>query len=388
MPAARDRATPWIRVALAERVGALELSVHGAVRMRCCGSRTFAWPAGGALRARRDADAIVIDAGDNGTYRAGGRVVLEPAADSTRTTFGKHRYRGRIEILPAGDSLTVVNEIDLEMYLRGVVPWEIGWHGSVRRAAVEAQAVAARTYAYKRLGQYAESGFDVYAGVADQVYWGTTREDSVANRAIDATRGVVLTRGESLVEAYYSSTCGGHTSRIDAVWPKPPQPYLRGRRDAPDHGGRSYCAASRHFRWTEAWSGADFERTLLETLPPELGLNDAIGALLDVRVTERDESGRAHVLEIETSAGVYRVQGDRIRWVVRPLDRPLLRSTLFELEVERRDGVIVRVVARGGGNGHGVGMCQMGALEMARRGFARDRILEHYYPGTQALDVY
>jgi stage II sporulation protein D len=201
---------------------------------------------------------------------------------------------------------------------------------------------------------------------------------------------MVLIREDSLVQAYYSSTCGGHTARIEAVWPKPPQRYLRGRRDAPDTGGRSFCASSRHFRWSESWSGAGIESTLSQTLPLELDLppDSSIGALLDVRVAERDESGRVRVLEVETSHDVYGVQGDRIRWILRPRDRAILRSTMFKLELQRRDGIIVRVVVRGGGNGHGVGMCQMGALEMARRGFKHASILAHYYPGAVLDTLY
>jgi stage II sporulation protein D len=150
------------------------------------------------------------------------------------------------------------------------------------------------------------------------------------------------------------------------------------------------CSGSRHFRWTEAWSGASLDSILQETLPRELAWPPGShpGHLMDVRTIGRDASGRVRTLEIVTATGTWRVQGDRIRWVLQPHGRSILRSTLFDLEVDKEDGEVVRVVARGGGNGHGVGLCQMGALEMARRGASFEDILSHYYPGTMVSALY
>jgi stage II sporulation protein D len=383
-----EREPPRIRVALVEYAPEVELRLEGPALLRGAGAAEEL-PGGAELRARAAGEALVVDVAGAGERRGSGRVELEPRDGSAGTRFADNVYAGRVEILRSGDRLTLVNEVPLEDYLRGVVPWEIGAQGARRLAAVEAQAIVARTYAYKRLGQHADAGFDVYADVTDQVYLGTTRQDSLANRAIAGTRGSVLAADADLIDAYYSSTCGGHTSRIEAIWEKPARPYLRGRRDAPPDGG-AFCSGSRHFRWTEAWSGAGLERTLQETLPPELGLppDSALGGLVDLRVAERDESGRVRALEIQMTRGVYRVLGDRIRWVLRPRDRAILRSTLFKLDVERRDGFIVRVVVRGGGNGHGVGMCQTGALAMAERGFSGEAILAHYYPGARLVRAY
>ena len=113
-----------------------------------------------------------------------------------------------------------------------------------------------------------------------------------------------------------------------------------------------------------------------------------MGALVDLRAVGRDSSGRVQTLEVETPQAIWRVHGDRIRWVLSPVGRTILRSILFEMDVERDDGNIVRVTVRGGGNGHGVGMCQMGAIEMARRGYDYQRILQHYYPYTSLSAMY
>jgi stage II sporulation protein D len=384
------RQSPWIRVALAEDVEKVTLELQGPAQLRCCAGHTRAWESGRRVEITLRDGVIALDDGD---AAAGSRRPLrvESLHPSTQIRFGEHAYRGTFEIRAGERGLTVVNEIELEVYLRGVVPWEIGWQDPQRRTAVEAQAIAARTYACKRLGQYADLGFDVYADVSDQVYQGTTREDSIANAAIENTRGEVLLDGERLVEAYYCSTCGGHTARIESVWPKPAEAYLKGRRDRASEGGSAFCATSNHFRWQEAWSGAELEELLQQTLPPELDVRPVapLGGLVDLAIDSHDETGRAHELVVEMTSGVYRVAGDRVRWVLRPRDRSILRSTMFKLDVQRdASGAIVRVIARGGGNGHGVGMCQVGALEMSRRGYDAPSILAHYYPGTRLRTLY
>jgi stage II sporulation protein D len=106
-------------------------------------------------------------------------------------------------------------------------------------------------------------------------------------------------------------------------------------------------------------------------------------------VRERDRSGRVRRLAIVTDRSEFELFGDRIRWVLRPLQSRfgILRSTMFELELVRRDGRLVAVHARGGGFGHGVGMCQNGALGMSRQGHSVGEILEHYYPGTRLQSI-
>lgn len=376
---------PMIRVCLAEAVPRAVIAFAGYVQMRGDdGAAAAATGTSGVLEAQVANGAIELRQQGVVACRGITRVVLEGDAAGAHWRLGKESYRGTLHILRVGTLLTVVNEIGLEEYLQGVVPWEIGKQDPAARAALEAQAIAARTYAYKRLGRYPESGFDVYADVTDQVYQGTVRMDSLANAAIRLTAGLVLWDQGEPIEAYYCSTCGGHTSRIEAVWNKPAAPTLRGRRDTDDATG-SYCAGSPHFRWSESWSGLQLERTLQQTLPRELGWPDTttIGALLDLEIASRDETGRVSELIVRTTRGVFRVHGDRIRWVLRPRDRAILRSTLFFLDIERRDRTIVRVLGYGGGNGHGVGMCQMGAIEMARRGKNSSEILTHYYLGAE-----
>lgn len=380
---------PRIRVCIAEAVTSVSFSYAGNVRLRPDAGEAQDLAGTGVLAAAVKDGAIQVRRNANALCKSAARLDLEPLDGATRWRVGDTQYRGGLQLVRTGDLLTLVNELPLEEYLRGVVPWEIGKQEPSAAAALEAQAVAARTYAYKRIGRYPEASFDVYDDVTDQVYQGCRREDSLANVAIRATSGLVLRDRDGPIEAYYSSTCGGHTARIEAVWNKPPEAALRGGRDAAADGG-SYCAGSRHFRWSESWSGAGLERILQETLPREMGwpVGTPVGALVDLEIVARDESGRVQELRVQTSVATFRVLGDRSRWVLRPRDRAILRSTLFLLEVERQNGAIVRVIAYGGGNGHGVGMCQMGAIEMARRGIGSADILAHYYNGAALVRMY
>lgn len=301
---------------------------------------------------------------------------------------GGDRFAGDLLVQRAvWGGVTVVNLVDLEEYLRGVVPWEIGRPDADALEAVKAQAIAARTYTIRHLGRWAELGFDVYADTRDQVYRGRTGTAPITDRAVRETAGQVVLYGDDLVRAYYSSTCGGHTSTLTDVWEREGAPYLHGRRDA-DPFGRSWCRDSAQFRWVEAWSARELGDGLRENLGAEIDRElaaDEFGVLLGLQVIERDGSGRVERLRILTDRASFEVWGDRIRWVLRPVHSrfAILRSTFFEIEEERRDGVLGRVVIRGGGFGHGVGLCQTGALGRARAGQTAAEILQAYYPGAR-----
>jgi stage II sporulation protein D len=382
-PRTPERGGDAVRVGLAVGVQEAVLVARGAWR-GTSDDGTWTLYDGMALGLRADGGQVV---GREPASEHRGEIRLEPGDGDAALLFVGVPYRGRFHIRADGGALTIVETLPIETYLRGVVPWEIGWLDADLHAAMEAQAIAARTYTCTRLGQFAT--FDVYADERDQVYKGEVRTSDVVDRALRSTHGQVLRYDGDLIQAYYSSTCGGHTSWVERVWPKPAAPYLRGQRDA-GSDGVSYCAASPHFRWTEAWSGAALERTLRETVPGLLRwpANRTLGPLVDLRIAARDESGRVLDLDVVTSGEVVRLHGDPIRWALRPAGRPLLRSLMFDLEIERNSSAVTRVVARGGGNGHGVGMCQTGALAMARRGADATTILAHYYPGARLARAY
>lgn len=360
---------------------------------------------GGRLQVVRDGEQVRWNAGAG--WAAHASIVLQPLDPDQRLTHADQDYRGDFLVIPSPmtTGLTLVNQVGLEPYLYGVVPWEIGRHGLAERAALQAQAVAARTYTISHMGSRRSVGFDVYASVMDQVYKGSRHEDALCNEAVDGTAGLVLKHGQDLVDAYYSACCGGFSSRIEAVWPREPVPYLVHHPDRMGQGP-AFCSESRHFSWEEEWAAGRLEEILQTTLPAyvqymsEDGRSDWArpifvprheggdwrqpGRLRGLEIVSRTPSGRVGTLIVTTDAGSYNIKGDRTRWVMPPASgRPtILRSARFELDLVRRDGRLVQVRARGQGFGHGIGMCQTGALGMARQGFSVREILAHYYPGS------
>jgi stage II sporulation protein D len=282
--------------------------------------------------------------------------------------------------------LLAVNTLPLETYLEGVVPHEIGNPGPDAYAALAAQAVTARTYALGRVELNRAEPFDVFAGVRDQVYRGKEKTSRATTSAVRDTRGEVLLDGGKLCRTYYSATCGGHTSDIRLVWPqRDAEPYLYGSYDRMPGEGESFCHWVRNFRWRYSFSGKEIGRILRKTIPLELGVpSSRVGNFVDIHIAERSPSGRVRRVEIETTTGTFSVEGDRIRWVlmVDAENSRILPSTLFAFEKSMQNGRVSFLSVAGGGNGHGVGMCQNGAIGMARKGYSYRMILSHYYPGT------
>jgi stage II sporulation protein D len=340
--------------------------------------------AGGVLRARADGAIVRLESAGGAVLAANAQAVRLSPGEGSLSTVGERKVRGSFELSARNDSLFVVEILPLEEYLRGVVPAEIGRLPDEARAACEAQAIAARTYTMNKIGQYASLPFDLFASVQDQVYEGFEGEDPVANAAIAATKGLVLSAGDDLVDTYYSAACGGSRSDIAVVWPhKPPTKCLAGGPDGAK--GSEWCRQSRHFRWREEWSGAKVAE-LVRRHAAEEGVaqgDPPSGALTEIRVEKDDASGRIRAIEYRWNGGSARVPGDRNRWVLRRADGTILRSTYVSIEVERRSGSVSRVVAEGRGNGHGVGMCQTGAIARARAGQDVRQILEAYYPGSR-----
>jgi stage II sporulation protein D len=323
---------------------------------------------------------------------AEGSIFITPV-QSNDLVYRGVTYAGRIKVdMNPGGGVSVINVLPLESYLEGVLPHEIGDPGPDAFAAVQAQAIAARTYAMIRMAKRANDSFDVYASVQDQVYRGREKSSRLTTGAVRETRGMVLEYKKELAFTYYCATCGGHTSDIRRVWPdREPAKYLHGVLDCGDDDHGSFCAWVHNFRWRFDFSAKELGRILRVTIPQELGVSpDKVGQLLDIGVSERSPSGRVRYLEIVTTEGVFTIVGDRIRWVLKtdPGTGRILPSTLFNVKKETRGSNLVSVGFVGGGNGHGVGMCQNGAIGMARRGYSRDMILQHYYPGTSLTARY
>jgi len=276
--------------------------------------------------------------------------------------------------------------LNIDDYLMGVVPFEIGHHGREKLEAIKAQAIAARTYTFKRmLNPASERPFDVFSDVRDQVYKGQSGEYLLVERAVRETRGIVVLCKDTLIEGYYSSTCGGKTSTVNEVWTgKPEYSYLRTIKDRDKDS--AFCCASRYMNWKVEWTYSDLNRIVQKNLPLIDSGAKYCGKLKGLKVLDRTTSGRVARLGIKTAKGSFVVYGDKIRWVLRRPEKgnPILYSAWFDLKKPRL-GRIGKFTAVGHGWGHGVGMCQMGALGMAARGYTYEQILKHYYSGIELV---
>jgi stage II sporulation protein D len=313
--------------------------------------------------------------------------VARPAVKGSFITVDGKSYRGEVWFFADGEGVTAVNRLAMENYLRGVVPLEIGNRAQSERAAVEAQAVAARSYAYTHLAPSATRLYDMVATVMDQVYGGVKAETPISDAAVAATVGLVLTYRGVVVNAPYHSTCGGRTARASEVWPRSgDEPYLVPVSDRIPGTDRYYCDISPRFSWTRTFT----EQALRSALDRYLRNYASVpragpGRPEAVTVASHTPSGRVRDLVITTDRGRYTLRENDIRFVLRSSSGEILNSTYFSVD-EKRDGGargrLSSLVVRGSGYGHGIGMCQWGAIGRARAGQDFREILRTYYPGT------
>lgn len=297
-----------------------------------------------------------------GSIAAGQRIGVESPLGLPIAVDGTP-YRGSfiVQVDPDGE-MTVVNVIDLEQYLYGVVGSELP--ATWPRAALQAQAVVARTYAVGRLGIRDDVGYDLVAGEEDQAYRGIDGESPAVVAAVDATRDVILVYEGQIVHAYYSADDGGYTA--DGADLSDPQPYLVPVRDP-------YASGSPDRSWSAQVDASDFAQSVNALIAP-------VGMLTAVTIGSIDESGRLRSVHVTGSSGATAVSGFDFR---RLAGRHLVRST--KITSVSLDGGVIKVV--GTGFGHGVGMSQWGARTMAAQSFDYAGILRFYYKGSALTTI-
>ena len=412
-----------------------------------------------------DASGRLINLGDSanlsvsgGNVNAGGYSfplparILSPGQGLLK--FNGRSYRGAFMLTQKGGLLNV---IDVEQYLRGVLPAEVGatWH----MQALRAQAICARTYVLRQSMNRGTKGYDVVDTDADQVYKGAGVEADKTNQAVASTAGEILTYGKEIAQTYFHSDSGGHTADISDVWGQS-VPYLQG---VPEVVSYKSPVSS----WSTKISASRIQNAITKITGTD------IGSISQIQVSEVDEGGRAVTMTFTGTRGTKTIRASQFRTTVDPRT---LKSTMFtpsggsysvsntstpsglvsmkigsgrtfgenQLSFEEEQG-IARMTAEGiftttelidmltnpdkkkqyyqagltrtkrstpkaakpspqkkqrtkygyaiekSGNdfvfygrgwGHGVGMCQWGAMAMAEQGYTAEKILTHYYPGT------
>ncbi len=351
-PTARDGGVPSVRVWLKKLQGETALTFESAQPISV---ETMAG------RSLTTADVLRHTlSSHNGELRLDGqridvRQVVLRSADPLQSQG--RSYRGSLVVSVDEGRLRTINHIDLEDYLSGVVGSEIPALSA--RESLKAQAVAARTYTLWRMAQNSRRAYDLTDDTYSQVYAGALDISERVLAAVHATRGEVLSFEGKFLPSYYHSTCGGHTSdqRVG---------FGSGREIDPLRGVTcGYCTSSRYYSWTASLSRADVDQKLAKEG----------GRVQAIRPLERDDLGRWWKVEIETEKGRREISANGLRMALGPNQ---IRGTLIEgLRLEGDQWVI-----RGRGWGHGVGLCQVGAMTLGREGWSYRQILEHYYPGA------
>jgi len=340
---------------------------------------------------QRGSQVRAVGSGGATTWRSG-PLIVRSVGDGF-VTYGGRRWRGELWAHPTTAGVTVVNRVAVESYLRGVVPLELDAFAPSDAAALQAQAVAARSYVYSRLPEFqprdvairqAALPYDLRATTSDQVYGGVDAERAPSDRAVSSTTGLVIRFDGAVVSAPYHSACGGSTAEPTELWRSEAEPWLRRVSDrVPGTTDRYYCDIAPRFHWTRAWDEATLRGVLEHYLRESSGVRGPLRAVRGLTIASRTESGRVGTLVVRTDAGQAELRGNDIRFAVRTVGGDILPSTYFSVETEGDGGGrLSRITIRGNGNGHGVGMCQWGAVGRARAGQDFRAILRAYFPGT------
>lgn len=279
--------------------------------------------------------------------------------DQTFSVNGR-MYRGDVVVIRDRDmTLQCINYIDLEDYVKGVLPKEVSptWPS----AALKVQAVVSRTFAvFLELGRQ-HKDYSLEKTVLSQVYGGKTSEHEVTNAIVEQTAGEILTYDQRVFPAYFHAACGGRTTRAETVWQTQPHPALQGV-------ACPFCKESKYYEWKKHISIAE--------------LSDKVHKknVQNIHIAGYDQSARAIAIDITGDDGYAQMQGNAFRLEIGP---ELIRSTKITCIVKENTDFVFE----GHGWGHGVGLCQWGAKKMADDGCNYEEILRYYFPQTKKVAI-
>jgi stage II sporulation protein D len=322
-------------------------------------------------------------------------------------SLNERRFRDQVVIYPQGlrspydrsqrtnPECLVVNHINLERYLESVVNGE--FNSQWADQAVEAQVIAARTYALFQMNAMRKDRgkvYDVESTQKDQVYLGLDRVDSKASEVVARTRGLILSpkEGKGAIKAFYHASCGGTTIAPEQVWKTPFKGFPRGVRCG-------FCDRSPSYQWEYQLSFVELEKKLWNGIQKD-SVNRKAWPKAYLESPSRWILSKVRALQEVTGPKTGRIEDLEFSFIDREnfskqikvvmnaytarnwIDPAKLKSTWFQLSTRGRS-----LAFEGKGSGHGVGMCQWGAKAMGEKGFTRDQILLHYYPGVKIARI-
>jgi len=358
-----------IRVMLASDVHRLEVRADGGLLVN--GTNDKGQPVRSSLRIELRGSGLFV----NGTRVAGEHLSIRAREQDLKLwLLGKNggtngslqatdeksamRIGGALQLIRRGKGLLVINHVDLEEYVKGVVPAEVNsaWHPEM----LKVQAVAARTYALYQHRLSASRDYDMAATIQDQVYRGRQGVDDRVELAVESTRGLVVTHQGAPIYAAFSSTAAGITEDAMVVWSKD-LPYLKGV-ECP------FDLESPYYQWKASFTIDTLERNLRHQ-------GFLLGSIATLTPITYSRAGRVATLRILHSKGELILRGEDLRKAV---GYTVVPSTQFSIDSIGRE-----IILSGYGAGHAVGLCQWGAKELAELGYSFSTILRYYYPGTE-----
>jgi stage II sporulation protein D len=286
---------------------------------------------------------------------------LKPEAAGIHLVSNEKEYRGEFIVKKMGGGVTLINHLNLDDYLKGVLPREVVVTWAFE--SLKVQAVASRSYLASHLGRHGTQGYDLCSDVHCQVYGGMGKEHPSTNQAVDDTAGEILTQSGKAISAYFHSNCGGTTEQVEHVWGLTSQTYLPRK-------SCSYGTKDPRYNWKFTYSNDDMLQ-ILKKKTTVTGSN-----LKSIRIIRKSHSGRAARVSVRTDDGDFEMSGNQFRVSLNP---EKIRSTLWTLVRKTGQGYEFH----GKGWGHGVGMCQWGAKGQAEIGRKYEQILAFYYPHTK-----
>lgn len=362
---------------------------------------------------------VLKDAEDNVIAKVSGPIIFNTdygflGIQNLKRAGKEALYRGQLELIsaPKEGTFYIVNSLELEDYLKGVVPNEMPVHFGLE--ALKAQSVAARNYVLSPRVK-ANPNYDVVDSVASQVYFGANTEKELSNQAVEQTMGIVAIYDWDLILAQYSSTAGGYTESFQNAFSDPytkefpakDKPYLVAKPDSKDFEPlnteeaaskfykskpKSYDVNSSYYRWEREWNGQEIQDAIQANIAtqsttgfvhPAVKKGETLGIVKKLNVVKRGESGKIMKLEIQTDEGNYTVEKELVIRRLLTCKGKALPSANVVFEHEYNEaGDLIYIKAYGGGFGHGVGMSQYGAGYMATTlKMPYEKILQHYYTG-------
>ncbi len=323
-------------------------------------------------------DKIVMSFG-NKSFTRENFSILPIETDGT-INFDAKKYSDSIRVTSNAGKILIINYVSPDEYLTGVVASEMGNLSKKENIeALKAMMLCAKSFTFEKI-KTAKPDYDVYSDIKDQLFNGVGNLNSTIREAYDSTKNLYLTFDDELAQVYYFSSCGGYTEDCKNVLPNCSSSYLSGVKD----GEEPYCKISPSFNWQETIT----KKQMINSLVSAGYIEEGKWKIKEFSIQSRFISGRISELLVVVQSNdenrkEFILSGNKIRYAIKTSDGAILKSANFDIEAKYENQELVAVKLKGKGNGHGVGLCQWGAIGMARQGKKFDEIIAHYFNGIK-----